>query len=104
MKYQLVIQLVAESLEDFDNLIALEETMRTKLELSSNTLVDGHDFGLGEFNIFIHTDEPHAVLEEVGEIIQETHPGLPFAAGYRDFNDDEYVVLWPLSLQSFRVA
>jgi hypothetical protein len=58
MKYQLVIQLAAESLDDFDNLVVLEETIRTKLELSSNTLVDGHDFGLGEFNIFIHTDEP----------------------------------------------
>ena len=56
MKYQLVLQFAASSTEDFDRLVALEDRMIG--ELDDLATVDGHDFGLGEFNIFILTDDP----------------------------------------------
>lgn len=49
MKYQLVLQFAAASMEDFDRLVALED--RLTGELDNRATVDGHDFGLGEFNI-----------------------------------------------------
>ncbi|SFS10167.1 hypothetical protein SAMN05421771_1754 [Granulicella pectinivorans] len=104
MKYQLVIQFEAPRFETFDDLISLEDLLRGKLESHAEVLVDGHDYGLGEANIFIHTNEPQAILEVVGETIEEARPGLPFAAGYRDFDEDEYTPLWPLNLEQFRVA
>jgi hypothetical protein len=104
MTYHLVIQFAAENPEDFDRLIKLEEMMRTRLEISSNILVDGHDFGMGEFNVFLHTNEPDSTLEKVGELIDTSRPGLPFSAGYRDFKEDEYIALWPSNLEHFRVA
>ena len=104
MQYQLVIQFAAESAETFNELLALTEIVSSRLESHTSAQVDGHYFGMGEFNIFIHTDIPLDVLDDVGEIIQESRPGLPFAAGYRDFNEDEYVVLWPKSLKRFFVA
>ena len=56
MKYQLVLHFAAASKEDFDRLVALEDTLIG--ELDDLATVDGHDFGLGEFNIFILTDDP----------------------------------------------
>jgi hypothetical protein len=104
MKYQLVIQFVAKNIEALDDLILLEEKLITKLAHREESFVDGHDFGMGELNIFIHTNEPLTLLEEAAEVIEGTHPGIPFAAGYRSFDDDTYVVLWPPGLESFRVA
>jgi hypothetical protein len=51
MKYQLVLQFAAASMEDFDRLAALEEKLIGELE--DLATVDGHDFGLGAFNIFL---------------------------------------------------
>jgi hypothetical protein len=56
MRYQLVLQFAADSLVDFDRLVALED--RLIEELGQLAMVDGHDFGLGQFNIFVLTDDP----------------------------------------------
>jgi len=55
MKCQLVLQFTAASMEDFDRLV-LEDSLIQELE--GLATVDGHDFGMGEFNIFILTDDP----------------------------------------------
>jgi hypothetical protein len=103
-KFQLVIQFQASTLEQFDFLIELEDLIREGFPPRADAFVDGHDFGMDEFNIFIHTNEPRAVLEQAGEIIEANRHGLPFSAGYRGFSDDEYIPLWPLKLESFSVA
>jgi hypothetical protein len=100
LKFQLVIQFPATSLEEFDALIRLE----TALNMEKEIFLDGHDFGMGEFNIFIHTNEPRVILERVGDLIKAQLPGIPFAAGYRDFSEDNYIPLWPTGLESFVVA
>ena len=43
-------------MDDFDQLVILEDKLIE--ELGSVATVDGHDFGSGEFNIFVLTDEP----------------------------------------------
>jgi hypothetical protein len=48
MKYQLVLQFAADSMEDFDRLVALDA--RLIEELDDVATVDGHDFGSGAFN------------------------------------------------------
>jgi hypothetical protein len=60
MKYQLVLQFQAESVQEFDELVVLENLLVETLPLQAE--VDGHDFGSGEFNIFILTDLPKASM------------------------------------------
>jgi hypothetical protein len=66
--------------------------------------LDGHDSGLGEFNVFVHTNEPVAVFQPISELIRRLHPGITFSAAYRDFTEDDYTVLWPPSLTKFVVS
>jgi hypothetical protein len=67
-------------------------------------MLDGHDFGRGEFNIFIHTDDPEGLFESVRITIANAYPELAFSAGYRKFEDDQYTVLWPPNSTTFSVA
>jgi len=60
MNYQLVLQFTANSMADFDRLLALETTLMESL--GEIGIVDGHDFGSGTFNIFVLTNEPTTVF------------------------------------------
>lgn len=101
MKYQLVLQFGAAFLEDFDRLVALEDQLLS--ELSAFATVDGHDFGLGQFNIFILTDDPETVFGKAQEIV--VAQGVPNAmqSAYRKMGSENYVILSPSSLTEFRV-
>ena len=101
MKYQLVLQFGAAVLEDFDRFVALEDQLLE--ELGGLATVDGHDFGLGQFNIFILTDEPVASFNSANQIVtnQEIHNDMRSA--YRELDGEDYVILWPSSLTEFRV-
>jgi len=61
MKFQLVLQFRATDMLKFDELVALEEVLTRNLSPASD--VDGHDFGAGEFNIFVRTDHPVETLK-----------------------------------------
>src|ERR1700722_3537066 len=101
MKYQLVLQFAADSIADFDRLVALED--RLVEELDDLTTVDGHDFGSGEFNIFILTDDPATVFGKAHEIVM--NQGVPnvMRSAYREMDREDYVILWPSSLTEFSV-
>jgi hypothetical protein len=101
MKYQLVSQFATDSVEDFDRLIALEA--RLIEELDDVATVDSHDFGSGEFNIFVLTDDPATVFGKAHGIV--TSQGVPNAlqSAYRDIDGQDYVILWPSSLTEFSV-
>jgi len=103
-KFQLVFQFESETLEDFDRLTALEEAIEAQFRTSNDTKLDGHDCGMGEFNIFLHTNEPQSEYVKFADFINEFIPGLPFRAAFRSFEDEEYTVLWPSSLKTFSVA
>jgi hypothetical protein len=98
----LVFQFEALTSEDFDRLISLEETLEKAMPGGSK--LDGHDFGGDEFNIFLHTNNPRALFQQVCEVLETAHPGLLFSAGFRGFGEEYYTVLWPPSSTEFSVA
>src|SRR5579864_4911160 len=102
MKYQFVIQFAAESIDDFDHLVAFEESLFPAF--GDSAIVDGHDFGVGEFNIFIFTDEPAKTFEKVQQVVRSQPLPYPMRVAYRDrpYSDgakEGFVILWPPNLK-----
>jgi hypothetical protein len=104
VRFQLVFQFEAHTIKDFDSLIELETFLIEALASERNAVVDGHDFGSGEFNIFVHTEAPRDLCGKIGDLVGHRHPDLPFSAGFRAFDEDSYTALWPPSLISFTVS
>jgi hypothetical protein len=63
MRFQAVLQWPAHSFNDYDEMVAVEDLLIAKL--SEQSEVDGHDFGTGETNIFVQTDDPRRAFEEI---------------------------------------
>ncbi len=102
MKYQLVLQFPLTENFDFDALIELE----TKLtfELGSEHDVDGHDFGSGEMNIFIHTNSPDDAFEKIIVLLSDQFPPI-LKAAYRIVGSDQFIWLHPANNKEvFHVA
>jgi hypothetical protein len=91
---QLVLQFPCNSLQEFDAVVALEDTLIAEL---SGTLahVDGHDSGSGEATIFILTSEPNETFNRARAVLGKTHLASLRRAAYRRLDAEEYVVLWP---------
>ena len=102
MKYQLVLQFQAESVQEFDELVVLEDLLVEKLPLGSE--VDGHDLGSGEFNIFILTDQPEQTFHAAEQTIQLYRPPQKLKAAYRELGQNTFVILWPPTLREFKIA
>jgi hypothetical protein len=84
---------------DFDRLVALETRLIEKL--GDIATVDGYDFGLGKFNIFLLTDNPAAAFTEARQLaLNEAIPN-DLRSAYRRIDGEEYVTLWPSSLTDF---
>ena len=102
MKYQLVIQFQAASMMDFDRLVAFEGALAD--ELVGPDVVDGHDFGSGEFNIFILTDHPTSTFDQAMKAVQSASLPHSVRIAYRIITGEDYVILWPPDLVEFRIA
>lgn len=102
MKYQLVLQLPASSIKDYDEMVELEETIMGGLGNLGN--VDGHDAGSGEMNIFILTDQPKRAFERINELLgtRDFMPDLKVA--FRLIGEDEFTILHPADLTHFAIA
>src|SRR5580698_9939103 len=98
----LVLQFPASSLEDYDALCKLEGSISSCLDELGE--VDGHDMGVGEFNIFVVTDHPKVAFEKIKSlgVIVDFMPNLK--AAFRDIGKDEYAVIFPSGLDHFAVA
>ncbi|MCU1320815.1 MAG: transporter related protein [Acidobacteriaceae bacterium] len=101
MKYQLVLQFHATTTDDFDELVALEDSLIENMEGPSE--VDGHDFGADEFNLFILTDHPKEVFAAAEKLIQRQRPRQKLKAAYREIGEESFVILWPPNLKQFRI-
>ena len=101
-KGQLVFQWSASSEAHYRLLLAIEETIRQGL--GPIGLVDGHDIGAGEMNVFIHTDDRKGAFEKTMSLIQGKYHLKELMVGYRNFEDDDYTPLFPPGLSVFRVA
>jgi len=94
MKYQLVLQFPTDESSDFDALIELEGILI--LNIGSDHNVDGHDFGSGEMNIFVHTDDPQeAFSSSYGLVPSDLRATL--RAAYRRLDGEKYSWLFPES-------
>lgn len=101
--FQLVLQIPARTSEDFDELIALEDAMTGSFGGLTHS-VDGHDFGTGEMNLFVLTDDPNAAFEISLEHFSADERKL-LKAGYRKLDDESYTTVWPPdSSEVFRVT
>ncbi len=96
MKYQLIIQFPVTEDFDFDGIIALET--RLTLEMGEGYIIDGHEFGAGEINIFIQTDDPEAGYEKAFELVSTNLISL-LRVVYRVKNANEFVWLYPANNQ-----
>jgi hypothetical protein len=96
MRYQLVLQWPS-SVVNFEALIALENLLESVL--SADHQVDGNDFGSGDGNIFILTDDPKAAFAQVQSVLSGHPAWHGLRARYRDLeeeeDDDDPVNLWP---------
>lgn len=102
MKYQLVLQLPASSIKDYDSMIELEEAVRQSLAELGH--VDGHDAGSGEMNIFILTDYPERAFARIKQLLgtKDFMPDLKVA--YRIIGNDEFTILHPSNLRHFAIV
>lgn len=102
MDYQLVLQFSISEATDFDQLIDLETQLM--VALAGKHIVDGHDFGSGEMNIFIHTDDPGDAFDRSKPLIPVSlEPTLKVA--YRSLSSDEYTWVYPANSDTaFKIA
>ena len=99
MRYQLVIQTVAGSIGDYDMMIALEEEIERRL--GDIGIVDGHDMGVGEANIFLIVTDPTEAFSRIAPALPQALPGLKVA--YRELEGTKYVTLFPPGLTEFHI-
>ncbi len=71
--------------------------------LSGDHLVDGHDVGSSEMNVFVHTSDPHLACSEVRHLMNEDEEEQAKIA-VRPFESDEYTVLWPHDQNTFSIS
>jgi len=98
MKYQLVLQWPASSIQDFDAMIAIENKLIENLGEGSE--VDGHDFGSGEVNIFILTDDLKRAFSEVEASLNNDDSWPNARVAYREITKDHYTILYPEDLNT----
>ena len=101
MNNQLVIQFSGKNIDDFDTLIKIEEILEQKLK--DNADVDGHDFGSGEMNIFIYTEDPLQTFLIVKDVVSSLGLLQNMRAAYREEDEGDYKILWPQDLKKFDI-
>ena len=88
-------------MDDFDRLVALENSLIE--ELDGLAAIDGHDFGLGEFNLFILTDDPTESFNKAHRLVTKQGIRNAMRSAYRQVEGEDYLILWPSSLKEFKV-
>jgi hypothetical protein len=101
MKYQLILQWAASSIQDHDAMIAVEDALIDVLPEGNE--VDGHDAGSCEVNIFIHTNAPAQVFDALKPTLADSGLLVSARAAFRELSRDEYTILWPKGLETFKV-
>jgi hypothetical protein len=101
VKYQLVLPWPCSPEADCPRLLLLEDAIRNGL--GSLGIVDGHDIGSGEMNVFIHTNNPIESLERSKLLITPQSGLHELKAGYRDFDAHEYIGIHPAGLTRISV-
>jgi hypothetical protein len=93
MKYMLVLQFIETMFVGYNTMLDIEDCLVEAL--GSEHYVDGHDYGIGEMNIFIITSEPEGAFKECIDAIAAKGLTPAFKAAYRDMEEKVYTVIWP---------
>ena len=88
----LVIKFAAKSINDFDRLIELER--RIAASMTGSHLLDGHDFGEGEFSLYFFTNAPNELFAQLKDALTtSSYPRMRIAMT-RHLSEDKYKTLW----------
>jgi len=71
--------------------------------LGAAAVVDGHDIGSGEMNVFIFTNDAKAAFDTTMSLIRAGDL-KELVAGYRKFEEEDYTPMSPPGLECFRVS
>jgi len=93
LKYQLVFQLLESCLVDFEALISFEAELIDVLR--EGEVVDGHDMGSGEANIFVFTDDPRATFQRAKSVLENAGYLMNVIIAYRNVEGEDFTVIWP---------
>lgn len=103
MTYQLILQLPTSSIEDYDELVALEEIIIKGLGNLGKG--DGHDAGSGEMNIFILTDHPQVAFAKINSLLAKGGFIMSnLKVAYRIIGSNKFTILHPAGLTHFAIA
>jgi len=83
-------------------MIDVENTLMA--DVGDVALVDGHDAGSGEVNIFLLTDHPRRAFQRAKELLEAGNAMNGLRAAFRDLDGDEYEIVWPTDMSSFSVT
>jgi hypothetical protein len=73
-------------------------------EIGDVAIVDGHDAGSGEMNIFLLTDDTTRSFQESRKVLEAIRAMDMLRAAFRELASDDYRIIWPPGLTSFSVA
>ncbi len=106
--YVLILQF-PEKIIDFEKRVNLEEWVNTCLRQGkAKADLDGYDWGSGEVNFFVFTDDPNQSFRSIMDLPEEKLDKKlrkVLKAAYRENREtaDTHVILWPKGLKKFRV-
>jgi hypothetical protein len=103
VKYILVLQWPGTSEADFDALTSMEDLLEADLP-AAHGFVDGHDFGAGEMDIFVHTERPLEAFQDAMTSLGTDPRWADVRAAYRPVDGERYVFVWPETLEVFSVS
>ena len=101
MRFLLVLQSPGSTEDDYQALIDVEDELEGLLTASN---IDGHDFGSGEMNIFVETDDPSHAFIEAQQVLSRHDRWSGVRAAFRSATGEDYTILWPPDLDSFEVT
>ncbi len=102
MRYQLVLQWNASSINDYDDMIWVEEAIKNGIRHVAS--VEGHDVGTGQVNLFLNTNEPYRAFDEIKRILGSRDFMIGLRAAFREQSESDYRIIYPIGLASFSVA
>jgi len=100
--YQVVPQWPADSISDYDVLVAIGNLLIENLSPDHQT--GGHGAGSGEMNIFIYSRHPQKVFGEVKAVPGGHDCWAGLRAAFRKVKDKPFTPLWPPGLSGFKVS
>jgi hypothetical protein len=88
MKFQIVLQCPASTIKDYDEMIWLEEALIEGIVTIA--LVDGHDAGSGEVNIFLLTNDPYRAFKQIKRVLGSKDFMIGLKAAFRERTQSDY--------------